>query len=66
MDSNIKNSFKDYLSNLWLNFDESTLISPNLNGEKQKGIVEKSEYEIKKENIIEFAESNLISINVLL
>ena len=66
MDNNINNSFKAYSSSLWLNFDESTLISPNLNGEKEKGIIEKSEHELKKENLIEFAKSNSISIKEIL
>ena len=43
-----KDSFKQYSSKLWMNFDEATLISPNSNGEKEKGIIEKSECEIKK------------------
>ena len=66
MDNNIKNSFNEYCSTLWLNFDESTLISQNLYGEKEKGIAEKIEHIIKKENIIEFVEHNQISTNVLL
>ena len=66
MDRNIKNSFNEYCSNLWLNFEESTLISQNINGDKEKGINEKSEYEIKKENLMEFTQSNSISINELL
>ena len=66
MSYNTDDSFKQYSSKIWVNFDESTLISPNLTGEKEKGIIEKSECEIKKENLIEFAESNSISINVLL
>jgi len=66
MSYNAKDSFKQYSSKLWMNFDEATLISPNSIGEKEKGIIEKSECEIKKENLIEFAESNSISINSLL
>ena len=66
MDRNIKNSFNEYCSNLWLNFEESTLISQNINGDKEKGINKKSEYEIKKENLMEFTQSNSISINELL
>ena len=66
MDNNIKNSFKTYSKKLWLNFDEATIISPNLNGEKEKGITEKSEYEIEKKNLVEFVNSHSISINTLL
>ena len=66
MSYNAKDSFKQYSSKLWMTFDEATLISPNSIGEKEKGIIEKSECEIKKENLIEFAESNSISINSLL
>ena len=61
-----KMSFSEYLSKIWECFDESTLISPNKNGEKEKGDIDKSECEIKKENLIEFANSNSISINEIL
>ena len=43
MDNNIKNSFKTYSKKLWLNYDEATIISPNINDEKQNGITEKAE-----------------------
>ena len=66
MDDKTNDFFSEYLSGLCLDFDESTLISPNLNGEKEKGIIEKSEYEIKKENLVGFVKSNSISINELL
>ena len=66
MGNNIKNSFKTYSKKLWLDFDEATLISPNLNGEKEKGITEKAEYEIEKKNLVEFVNSHSISINTLL
>ena len=66
MNSKTNDFFSEYLSGLCLDFDESTLIAPNRNGEKEKGIIEKLEYEIKKENLVEFAESNSISINELL
>jgi amino acid adenylation domain-containing protein/thioester reductase-like protein len=66
MDDKTSDFFSEYLLGLCRDFDESTLISPNRNGEKEKGIIEKSEYEIKKENLVEFAKSNSISINELL
>ena len=66
MDDKTNDFFSEYLSDLCLDFDESTLISPNLNGEKEKGIIEKSEYEIKKENLVGFVKSNSISINEFL
>jgi hypothetical protein len=58
-------SLNEYLSKLWADFDDSTLISPNKNGEKQKGKIDKSEHEFEKENLVEFVKSNLISINDL-
>ena len=58
--------FKEYLSKLWVDFYESTLISPNKNGEKEKGITYKSEHVFKKENLVEFAKVNSISINEVL
>ena len=66
MEDKTSDFFSEYLSGLCWDFDESTLISPNVNGEKEKGIIEKSEYEIKKESLVGFAESNSISINELL
>ena len=58
--------FKEYLSKLWLDFDESTLIAPNKNGAKENGLIKKLEHEIKKENLVEFADANSISINDIL
>ena len=58
-------SLNEYLSKLWADFDDSTLISPNKNGEKQKGKIDKSEHEFEKENLVEFVKSNSISINDL-
>ena len=49
MDDKTNDFFTEYLSGLCLDFDESTLISPNKNGEKENGIIEKSEYVIKEE-----------------
>ena len=66
MDDKTNDFLSEYLSELCLDFDESTLISSNKNGEKEKGMIVKSEYEIKKENLVEFAKSNSISINELL
>ena len=48
MINNEKYSFKEYLSKLQIDFDESTLITPNKTGEKEKGIIEKLEYVIEK------------------
>ena len=58
--------FNEYLSDLWQNFDESTLIAPNANGETEKGIIDKAEREINKLKLVEFAKSNSMSINELL
>ena len=66
MDDKTNELFSGYLSEVCLDFEESTLIASNRNGEKEKGIIEKSEYEIKKENLVGFAKSNSISINELL
>ncbi|ADC46203.1 non-ribosomal peptide synthetase [Methanobrevibacter ruminantium M1] len=66
MNDKTNDFFSEYLSGLCLDFDESTLIAPNKNGEKEKCIIEKSEYEIKKDNLVGFAKSNSISINELI
>ncbi len=66
MDDKTIDRFSEYLSESCMDFDESTLISPNMNGEKENGVIEKSEYEIKKEKLVGFAESNSTSINELL
>ena len=58
--------FSEYFSELCLDFDESTLISSNKNGEKENGIIEKSEHEIKKEMLVGFVNSHSISIKELL
>ena len=58
--------FKEYLSKLWGDFDESTLIAPNKNGAKENGIIKKSKHEIKKEHIVVFADANSISIRDIL
>jgi hypothetical protein len=65
MSDETKISFNEYLSKLWADFDESTLISPNKNGEKKNGIIDESEYEFEKKNLVEFVKSNSISINDL-
>ena len=59
-------TLKEYLSNSWAEFDESTLITPNKNGEKQNGAIDKSECEIKKENLVEFSKASSISTDELL
>ncbi|WP_405303947.1 amino acid adenylation domain-containing protein [Methanobrevibacter sp.] len=64
--SNNTKVFNEYLSKLWADFDESSLISPNRNGEKERGIIEKSEYELKKDGLVEFVRYNSISINEIL
>jgi len=61
-----KDSFNEYLSKLQIDFNESTLISPNKTGEKEKGIIEKSEHVIEKNKIIKFANKNSIPINEIL
>ena len=62
------NDFKDLIKT-WIDakenligadFDESTLISPNKIGEKQNGLIDKSEYEFEKKNLVEFVKSNSI------
>ena len=60
------NSISEYLSKIHADFDETTLISPNKSRENEKGIIAKSEYEIKKEDLVGFINSNSISINELL
>ncbi|WP_295610064.1 non-ribosomal peptide synthetase [uncultured Methanobrevibacter sp.] len=60
------NSINEHLSKIYADFDETTLISPNKSREKEKGIIAKSEYEIKKEDLVGFLNSNSISINELL
>ena len=66
MDDKTNDYFSEYFSELCLDFDESTLISSNKNGEKENGIIEKSEHEIKKEKLVGFAKSHSISIKELL
>ena len=66
MDDITSDFCSEYFSELCMDFDESILIASNKNGEKEKGLIEKSEYEIKKEKLIGFAKSNSISINELL
>ena len=51
------NSINEHLSKMYADFDESTLISPNKSGEEEQRIISKSEYEIKKENLVEFINS---------
>ena len=65
MSSELK-PIKEHLSKIYADFDESTLISPNKSRESEKDIISKSEYEIKKENLVGFINSNSISINELL
>ena len=65
MSSELK-PIKEHLSKIYADFDESTLISPNKSRESEKDIISKSEYEIKKENLVGFINSNSISINGLL
>ena len=60
------NSLSEYLSKIHADFDETTLISPNKSRENEKGVIAKSEYEIKKEDLVGFINSNSISINELL
>jgi len=59
-------SINEHLSKIYEDFEESTLISPNKSREKEKDIITKLEYEIKKENLVGFINSNSISINELL
>ena len=65
MSSEVKSN-KEHLSKIYADFEESTLISPNKSRENEKNIISKSEYEIKKENLVGFINSNSISINGLL
>ena len=59
-------SINEHLSKIYEDFEESTLIPPNKSREKEKDIITKLEYEIKKENLVGFINSNSISINELL
>ena len=65
MRNETKISLNEYLSKLWADFDDSTLISPNKNGEKQNGKIDKSEHEYEKENMVEYVKTNSISNNEL-
>ena len=60
MDDITSDFCSEYFSELCMDFDESTLIASNKNGEKEKGLIEKSEYEIK---VIE--ECSIIIIKVI-
>ena len=66
MSNETRSNFNEYLSRLWADFDESTLISPNRNGEKEKGITDKSEHEFKSENLVGFAKANSVSTKEIL
>ena len=66
MDDKTNDFFSEYFSEVCEDFDESTLIVPNRNGEKEKGIIDKLEHEIKKEKLVGFVNSHSISIKELL
>lgn len=57
--------FKEYFYNEIADFDESTILTPNMNGEKEAGKLNKATLEIKKEGLNDFLENNEISLNVL-
>ena len=62
IDKNI--NYNKYFLGLVKDFDESTMLSPDLNGTK-KPELNKNELTIKKESIDEFCKQNSISENIL-
>ena len=65
LSDNMNDDFKGYFQDKVKNFDESTILSPNKNGNKEDGNICKSIYEID-ENISEFCKNNAISENSLI
>lgn len=59
-------SLNDYFSRLLANFDESTILFQNKNGEKENGQMDRLEIEFKKNILINFSKNYSISINELL
>ena len=66
MDNKVKGYSKEFLSKFWEDFDGSTLISPNKNGDKENGISDITAYELNKESLVRFCKYNSISIIELL
>ena len=61
MISNYSKKFKEDMVRMMVDFDESTLIAPNLNGEGEKGKMSKCTIETADE-FDGFCQSNSISI----
>ena len=57
--------FERYLFDVFKEFDESTLLTPDLNGQKDIEKSDKSIFEFKNDNISEFCEKNSIDKNIL-
>ena len=57
--------FKEYFYKKIADFDESTMITPNINGEKETGKPKKATLEIKKEDLNDFLKNNEITLNTL-
>ena len=57
--------FKEYFYKKIADFDESSMITPNINGEKETGKPKKATLEIKKEDLNDFLKNNEITLNTL-
>ncbi len=57
--------FKEYFYKKIADFDESSMITPNINGEKESGKPKKATLEIKKEELNNFLQNNKITLNTL-
>ncbi len=57
--------FKEYFYKKIADFDESSMITPNINGEKESGKPKKATLEIKKEELNDFLQNNEITLNTL-
>ena len=66
MNNETKNLIDEYLSKVWIEFDESTLIIPNKNKKNENNEIDKLDYELDKKNLIKFCKSNSIRIEEVL
>ena len=57
--------FKEYFYKKIADFDESSMITPNINGEKETGKHKKATLEIKKGDLSEFLQNNEVTLNTL-
>ena len=56
---------REYFENKIGNFDESTVLIPNANGEKENGKIIKTRFEIDKTDFSKFCKYKFISMNTL-